>query len=236
MKFNQHGEINPTKVFLDLQDKFQSNLKLSLVENVENLSQAELKARAFAIVGQILREDPNLSPSHKEITAIFNELFTDSVISIYLAGCSLDKPAQTLLRRVLELGIAVIYLWDTPHQFWGWKCHDKDLNFNEMIEYLNSDSYKTFVSSENPNFSANSLFDIKEAKKIYRELSNTIHGKISTFESLVPERFSYSKSDWEEHLTLVEQVQNVLLELWRNRFNNIFTELEKKIPAISRLP
>lgn len=234
MDFNEHIELDSSKVFLDLENIFQRNLKLSLLENVENLSQAELKARAFAIIGQILREAPDLSPTHKEITAIFNELFTDLVISIYLAGCSLDKPAQALLRRVLELGVAVIYLWDTPYQYWGWKCHDKDLNFNEMIECLDSESYKLFVSSENPNFSATSLFNITESRKIYRKLSNIIHGKISTFESLVPERFSYNKSDWEEHINLVLQVQNILLELLKHRFNNIFLDLEKKLPAISR--
>ncbi|QIR36706.1 hypothetical protein HCG51_08045 [Tolypothrix sp. PCC 7910] len=235
MDFNQHIELDSSKVFLDIEKIFQNNLKLSLLGNVQSLYQAELKARAFAIVGQILREAPDLSPTHKEITAIFNELFTDLVISIYLAGCSLDKPAQSLLRRVLELGIAVVYLWDSPHQFWGWKCHDKDLNFNEMIECLDSESYKLFVLSENTNFLANSLFNITETRKIYRKLSNIIHGKISTFETLVPERFSYNKSDWEEHLNLVLQVENILIELFKNRFNNLSLELEKKLPAISRL-
>ncbi len=235
MDLNHNIELDSTKVFRDLQDKFENNLRFSLLENLEKLSQVELKARAFAILGQILRESPNLSRSHKEITAIFDELFTDVVISIYLAGCSLDKPAQTLLRRVLELGIAVIYLWDMPHHFWGWKCHDKDLNFNEMVECLNSASYKTFVASENTNFSDNSLFDINEAKKIYRNLSNTIHGKISTFESLLPERFTYNKPDWEEHLELVIRVQNLLLQLWKHRFNDVFQELEKRMPSIARI-
>jgi hypothetical protein len=48
--------------------------------------------------------------------------------------------------------------------------------------------------------SINSLCDIKKANKIYRKLSNTIHGKISTFESLAPERFSYNKFDWSEKI------------------------------------
>jgi hypothetical protein len=235
MDINQYKELDSIQIFLKLQNNFQSNLNLSLLENTETLSKAEIKARAFAIIGQILLKYPNLSPSHKEITVIFNEIFTDLVISIYFAACSLDKPAQTLLRRVLELGIAVIYLWDTPYEFWGWKSRDKDLKFQEMIECLDSDSYKLFVSSENPNFdSINSLCDIKKANNIYRKLSNTIHGKISTFESLVPERFIYNKFDWEEHLNLVEEVENILLELLNNRFN-IFLELEKKLPAVSRL-
>ncbi len=224
-----------TKVFTDLNVKFNKNLKLSLVKDVEKISQAELKARAFAIIGQILRERPNLSQSQKELVDIFDELFADSIISLYLAGCSLDKPAQTLMRRVLELGIAVMYLWDMPHQFWAWKCHDKDLNFNEMIDCLNSSGYKSFVLTENPHFSGESLFDINEAKKIYRKLSNTIHGKISTFESVLPDRFSHNDSDWQEHIKLVTQVQDILLKLWKNRFNDIFIELEKRLPAITRI-
>lgn len=73
-----------TKVFSDLNVKFNKNLKLSLVKDVEKMSQVELKARAFAIIGQILRERPNLSQSQKELVYIFDELFADSVISLLL--------------------------------------------------------------------------------------------------------------------------------------------------------
>ncbi|MFE1744740.1 hypothetical protein [Coleofasciculus sp. H7-2] len=235
MDLSEEQSPGATQIFIELQEKLRQNLKVSLLENIEKLSQVEIKARAFAILGQVIREKPYLSQSQKEITTIFDEVFADVVTSVYLAGCSLDKPAQTLLRRVLELGVAIIYLWDMPHQFWGWKCHDKDLNFNEMIDYLNSPSYKSFILNENYKKSTGFLFEVEECKKIYRILSNTIHGKISTFESVLPDRFNHNSVDWQKHLDLVMQVQNILLHLWENRFSDSFFELEKKLPSLSRL-
>ncbi|MBD1927553.1 hypothetical protein H6F74_15060 [Trichocoleus sp. FACHB-90] len=235
MDLSEEQSLGVTQIFIELQEKLKQNLKVSLLENIEKLSQVEIKARAFAILGQVIREKTYLSQSQKEITTIFDEVFADVVTSVYLAGCSLDKPAQTLLRRVLELGVAIIYLWDMPHQFWAWKCHDKDLNFNEMIDYLNSASYTSFILGENYKKYTGFSLEVDECKKIYRTLSNTIHGKISTFESVLPDRFNHNSADWQKHLDLVTKVQNILLHLWENRFSDSFFELEKRLPSLSRL-
>lgn len=225
---------NSTKVFEELREKFSSNLKTSLTEKAEELHQVETKARAFAVLGQIISEDQNLSKSQKDITAIFDEIFADIVTSIYLAGCSLDKPAQLTLRRALELGIAAIYLWDNPAQFWGWKCHDKDLSFKEMIDYLNSDNYKSFIVLENLSSSNSYQFDVSQANKLYRILSNTIHGKITTFETVLPDCFNFNSNDWSAHLELVLKVENLLFGLWENRFEKAFLELEIRLPSLRR--
>lgn len=232
MELGENQIEDSVKIFRELQKKFNSNLEISLVERVEKFSQVEIKARAFAIVCQALQKKHNISQSQQEIIKIFDEVFVDVVISVYLAGCSLDKPAQTLLRRVLELGVAIIYLWDMPHLFWAWKCHDKDLSFNTMIEHIDSNGYKSFVLSENSEGSGEKLFDIEECKKLYRDLSNTVHGKIFTFESILPDRFKHSSSDWNNHLVLVEKVQDLLLTLWKNRFSDTFSELKEKLPSI----
>ena len=58
---------------------------------------------------------------------MFDEVFADVVSSIYLSACGLDKPAQMILRRALEVGAATVYVWDLPHVFSGWKEHDEDL-------------------------------------------------------------------------------------------------------------
>lgn len=232
MDLGENQVEDSVKIFIELQKKLNSNLEFSLGEKVEKICQVEIKARAFAIVCQALQKKHNISQSQQEILKIFDEVFVDVVISVYLAGCSLDKPSQTLLRRVLELGVAIIYLWDMPHLFWAWKCHDKDLSFNTMIEHIDSNGYKSFVSSENSGVNVKNLFDIEEAKQLYRELSNTVHGKFSTFESILPDRFKHSSSDWNKHLVLVEKVQDLLLTLWKNRFSDTFFELRDKLPSI----
>lgn len=215
-----------------LNTKFTNNLLMCLTEEVESLSRVEVKARALAAVGQVLGEHSDLSPHQRELVAIFNEVFSDVTISIYFAGCGLDKPAQIILRRVLELGIAVIYLWDLPHLFWWWKCHNLDLNFSEMIDHLSKEYYKTFLKSINTGYKGEDICDAKEVRKLYGLLSDTAHGKISTFESTLPDRFAYNRGDWLAHLNCVEKAEDVLLELWEKRFPKALWDAKSKLPAI----
>lgn len=157
------------------------------------------------------------------------------IISIYLAGCALDKPAQGLLRRVIELGVGIVYLWDLPHKFWGWKDNDIDLSFNEMLCHINSPEYTTLVSKENPKYQQEALIDRKRADEIYGSLSDTIHGKISTFESVLPDRYDFNINDWTEHLNKIEEIENILLNLWKRRFTHVTEELHIKCPQLQRI-
>lgn len=218
-------------IFNELNAKFTNNLKISLNDEKENLNRIELKARKLPVIGQIIREKVEISSTQAELLVIFDEVFSDIITSIYFASCSLDKPAQIILRRALELGIAVVYMWDLPYVFWGWKNHDKDLNFNEMIEYLTDDSFRTYIEKINCNYKGQNIFNHSETRNLYRKLSNTTHGKISTFESNLPLRFSHNVNDWHYHLELVEKVEDIIMELWEKRFFDCLQELEKRTPS-----
>jgi hypothetical protein len=222
------------KILTELDGKFSTNLNTFLSKNEPECKAIDLKARAIAALGEIVSKKA-CSPSHTEISLIFDEVFSDMILSIYFTGCALDKPAQTTLRRSLELGIAIVYLWDLPHAFWGWKAHDSDLNFNEMMEHLSKESYKSFLASLNPTYASKKTFDYSEAKRQYRILSNTIHGKIPTHESKLPDRFSYSAKDVTTNLDLISKVQTNLLYLFRMRFPDCFAEMESKITSIGTL-
>lgn len=215
----------------ELNLKFTQNISLSVEQEINNLTRVELKARKIAILGQIINEFTDLTITQKEIIPIFDEIFSDTITSIYLASCSLDKPAQIVLRRVLELGIALIYLWDLPSMFWEWKCHDGDLNYNDMIAYLTSNGYKTYIENLNLSFKGEAVFNSSSARKLYRCLSNTTHGKISTFESNLPSRFLHNIDDWKSHIELVENVVDLLFELWNKRFYNFIPEMERRTPS-----
>lgn len=221
-------------VFRELNGKFSENLQLSIQFSAETLCTVELKARALDAVGRILSETKTITPTQTDILPIFNELFADVISSLYLAACALDKPAQIVLRRVLELGVAIVYLWDLPHKFYGWKQHDQDLNFSEMIEHLNSPQYLSFVRSTNSSFNGSTVLEVPDAKRIYRSLSDTVHGKISTFESVLPERFKFTTEDWQTHLSLVDAVENILLQLFQNRFLDVHRNIHGQFPQIAR--
>jgi hypothetical protein len=222
------------KIFRELEQKFTNNLNKCISGEQPELEETELKARAVAVLGQILGEKSDLAPHQSELVAVFDEVFADMVVSMYLSACALDKPAEIVLRRALELGIATVYLWDLPHVFWAWKDHDCDLNFNAMTEHLAKESYGTFIKSINTKHVGSEVFDCSQTKKLYRMLSNTAHGKISTLESNLPDRFSHSTIDWTQHLSTIKDVQAILQQLWEARFPESMHELKNRLSALSR--
>jgi hypothetical protein len=219
-------------VFQSLQSKFAENLRSALKSDPDLLSRVELKARAIPIVGAILAEDQFLSHTQKEMLCLYDEIFADVVTSSYLAACALDKPAQMMLRRSLELGIAAVYLWDLPHLFWAWKNHDKDLNFKDMIEHLCSQGFRSLLKRENPAYRGADPVDASSANAVYRSLSNVIHGKITTFESVLPDRFQHSATDWKQHLIDVLRVEDLLIQLWKSRFEKVSQKLGTVVPQL----
>jgi hypothetical protein len=227
----------PAAVFDGLQRKFDGNLAAALSCQQNLCAEAELMARVIPAVAVILSGLPQLTESHKALICIFDEIFADTVTSIYLAACALDKPAQMMLRRSLELGVASVYLWDLPHLFWAWKTHDEDLNFNQMIEHLTTPGLKTMIKRENLNYKGNrELLNVSEVKALYRTLSNVIHGKISTFESVLADRFEHTERDWEKHLANVLEVEKLLIELWCSRFEEVAEGLSSSMPQLRLKP
>ncbi|WP_341281622.1 hypothetical protein [Paenibacillus sp. FSL H8-0537] len=219
-------------MYQELHKKFKANFTKSLDSETELLTRVELKSRSFAILGQIIRQDRSLDTHQKEIIAVFDELFSDVSIGTYFAACSLENPAKIQLRRVLELGIAVVFLWDMPHFFWGWKNHDNDLNFNDMLEHFSKDGYRSYIKSVNTDYNNEDILQFKDAKRLYRILSNTVHGKITTFESNLPKRYSHQEEDWRAFLQMAEEVEDIVLELWKKRLNEYFPELYTQLPAL----
>ncbi|MBI3806691.1 MAG: hypothetical protein HY281_04125 [Nitrospirae bacterium] len=222
-------------VFRQLGTKLNRNCDLALGTEQDQLQKVEVKARAFAETGRILSGLNNLTATQHECTCIFDEIFGDIICSLYFAASALDKPAQILLRRVLELGVAAVYLWDLPHKYWGWKCHDEDLSFKEMLGHLTSDSYRTYLAKLNPNFTDTQILDAELAKTIYRDLSDITHGKLGTFESVSPDRYNFTTEDWQKHLNLANSVEDILLKLWSNRFKEVTAQLPISMPQLSRL-
>lgn len=224
----------PDKILLGLESKFKSNLKQSLLQNQDDLNRLFIKSRAISEIGFILKEIDGIRKDQLEIINIFDEIFADIITSIYFAGSALDKPAQMVLRRALEMGVAIVFLWDLPHMFYAWKKHDQDLNFNEMLKHLTDKGYLSYLN-DCISFNKTSQFlRAEELQKIYRKLSNTIHGKISTFETNLKDRFQHNKSDWSDHLSLVEKVLDEIINVLLKRFD-VKSNLNEKIPAFGKL-
>src|SRR5258705_5189179 len=110
-------ELSPKKenIWVDLSRKFNNNLELSLAHEVELNSKVEIQARAIPVVAKILGEGVGLAEWQRDSMCMFDEIFADIICSVYLSALGIDKPAQGILRRALEVGVATVYLWDLPH-------------------------------------------------------------------------------------------------------------------------
>jgi hypothetical protein len=217
-----------------LSKKFADNMAKSLDAVASALEPVEVKARAIAIMGELVRADQSLAPHQAKLGQAFDEVFADLILSSYLGACCLDNAACIVLRRALETGVAVAYLWDNPCVFYGWTTHDEDLSFRKMVEFLVSDSYKTLLLHENPLYKNEEVIDAGQAESLYRRFSNVTHGKWATFESALPNRFSHNASEWTAHLVHISEVQNILLNVWRLRFPRLFKEVISRLPALEQ--
>ncbi len=224
------------KIHQGLHNKFADNLKQSLTRHIPGLEEMEVKSRAAYYLGEILFQDAKITDTQREVTKIFHEIFTDLTIASYLSCCAIDNAARIILRRILELGIATVYLWDLPYKFWNWNNYDdhsNDLNFRDMLDYLNNRGYVDFVNTENGS-TLTSLINKESASKTYRELSNVIHGKAVTFESLDKSSFGYDVEDLSQLVEYTKKIENILLSIWKVRFPNHFEQLEKKFTPITK--
>jgi hypothetical protein len=127
------------------------------------------------------------SNHHAICCKIYDEIFSDGISAIYLASNAMVKPANIVLRRIIELGVAAIYLWDMPHAAYSWNDYNLDLRFSEMLKHINSKGYIAYINSENKSNIEEDLISAYRSQKIYGMLSDIIHGKITTFESSLPD-------------------------------------------------
>ena len=206
-------------VFANLHVKLGANLAVALADE-QALLATEAQARLLPEIGATLRKC-SLTATQTEVSGLLDEVFSDLTCSLYLSACALDVPARMLLRRSLEIGVATLYLWDHPQTFWAWREHDEDLSFNDMLECVGSLKYRTFVHKENPFYDQTEIICSTQCNRLYRRLSNVMHGKMSSFESLDPDRFTHTVADWTCGLADVQAVASIVIIAWSKRSSMI---------------
>jgi hypothetical protein len=222
------------KNYEGIKQKFLSNFSECSLIQESDLEEVELKARIVYSLGRELLQDAS-NATEREISAIFKEIFSDLSISIFLSMCCIDNASRIVLRRVLDLGISIPVFWNNPDKFWGWKVidsHETDLNFRENVDYLVGLSYREYLQNE---FGISELLIKKsEVNSIYRDLSNTIHGKYISFETTFNDAYSFNKDDFNRTLKLILKCENLLLYCFKHRFVEAFTRVETKFSALER--
>ena len=193
-----------------LSDKFNSNFREWQGIEDKKLDKVVISIFTLNAIAEILNGKKN-SVHHDVCIKIFNEIIADTSSSLYLSACAIDKPANIVLRRVLELGVASIYLWDMPHVVYSWKNHDQDLSFSEMLKHITNQGYIDYFTENEGIAGGVSIIDAKKAQRIYGQLSDVVHGKITSFETDLPNKFTFESEDWERFIKLAEIVLSMII-------------------------
>jgi hypothetical protein len=209
---------SPKEIMIELKDKFNGNFNKCIDLKDDDLQVIFIYLQVISNIGQALKKNSTLK-HHSECCLIFDELFADTVSALYLSSCAIDKPALIILRRVLELGLTAVYLWDMPHMAYAWKKYDQDLSFSEMLKHINSEGYLSYVSEETNTQIKTDLFPTDKCQKIYGNLSNIVHGKMYSFESSLPDKFSFVEEEWHSFTVLTESVLKILINGYISRYS-----------------
>jgi hypothetical protein len=224
-----------TKTIGSLHEAFGRNITNVSQSEVELFDDLDLNSRTIAEIRTVLLRDYCTTDEQKKICAdILDEVFSDFTLALYLFSAGLIVPARMSIRRALELGLASVYLWDLPHEYWGWKKHDVDLSFSAMITHLNCEGYRAYLASIHGAPAVSPICDFPRLQRFYRQLSNTVHGKTEALQPLSPERFTAGKNDLKTHLNLAIEVQGELIALLYGRFHGLKANIDQSFPQVGR--
>ena len=236
MTVDIHAPRQPIKELLSsLHDSFGANLGTTLdASTAPLLDSIDLKSRIISEFKTALVKKHG-SDNHKTGCAeILDEVFSDFALAMYLSSVGLIVPARMSARRAFELGLSTVYMWDLPHEYWGWRQRDQDLSFSSMVTHLNSCGYLEYMSQSKGGASHGSFCDQTSFQTLYRTLSNTVHGKIADLPALAPERFSTNKNGLAHHLELIASTQDAIIRLLFGRFSELESTIQALFPQIHR--
>lgn len=231
-----HSPRQPVNELLRLlHEKFGQNIYSLEAEIIPLLDKIDLNSRIISEIRSVLSLSYCDTEVQKRICEeILEEVFCDFSLAMYLFAIGLIVPARMSVRRAFDLGLATVYMWDLPHEYWGWRNRDEDLSFSAMITHLNSAGYLEYLAQSHGVNSMHSICNQANFQRIYRELSNTVHGKISELPPLSPERFSPSKNGIEKHLGQTADAQDIVIQLLFARFQDLEPFIETAFPQTKR--
>lgn len=236
MESDVHAKREPIVALLTtLHSKFAANLDVLDRDVIALLEIIDLNSRAIDGVAGELQRIHSGDDGHKlQCAHLMEEIFADLCQAMYLLAIGLVVPARMLARRAFELGLAIVYMWDLPHEYWGWARHDEDLSFSKMVDHLCSPRYLTLISNIQNKTPADWPCTSPTLQSLYRTLSNTVHGKVEGLPPLSPERYSPNMKNLGEHLKLLAEIQKTILNVWCARFGGIKDYLSKEFPKAMR--
>lgn len=218
-----------------LNEKLNQNLENALDNNLDVYNKIDLLNKAVFQMGESLNE-VCIYKGQTAICNIFTEIFSDVTMTTLLVSSSHGNIVDVLKRRILELGVAIVYLWDRPQKYWEWSKQNSqrhDLSFSEMIDVIYSEGYKLFLYEE---FGTEVQLDGKnDLLKMYRSFSNVVHGKEKIFNTTVEAAFDYDKENCASELNSLVDCILIIMNIWKSRFKATFVRVHELLPGLQKI-
>lgn len=231
-----HAPRQPVKELLSaLHTRFGQNIDEIEKYASSDLELIDLNSRVISEIREILVSGSCESESQKRICAeLLDEVFSDFSLAMYLCSIGLIVPARMSARRAIELGLASVYMWDLPHEYWGWRHRNQDHSFSAMVAHLNTVGYLEYMTQLHEIESSTPICDQGKFQDLYRKLSDTVHGKNTELPPLSPERFTPAKNSISNHFRLIADAQAAIIELLFGRFSGLQQRVEEIFPQLRR--
>ena len=160
----------------------------------------------------------------KEIGELWNEIISDLLASIYSASSGFYRSAIIVLRSVLEIGCTSFFYYDHKIEYKMFKA--ENLKADKYVSTLVND-YDFFTTRYIKSFypqieekqkSVNSISDA--LKKLYGELSDSLHGRYNNLTKLEGLEIKYDKIWFDRYKKHLFSVLSILTVLYTLRFND----------------
>lgn len=113
----------------------------------------------------------------KIVSDTTSELFKDINISLILSVSDNYGAACVLARGCIEKCAYILYFLDHPMTAFQWSTNDLDLSFTAIAEEMSIPNYFAIATGQEAESSINTTKLIGELRKIYRQYSESVHGK-----------------------------------------------------------
>ncbi|MGR9506343.1 hypothetical protein [Rhizobium leguminosarum] len=155
-----------------------SNIEEDTLQNAE-----DALASWIGLIDQIDQLPINNERLKKIVDDTTAELFKDINISLILSVSGNYGAACVLARGCIEKCIYILYFLDHPMTAFEWSINDTDISFSTISEQMSTQNYFELATGKPASKSILPTKLISDLRKIYRQYSESVHGKYNFTET-----------------------------------------------------
>ncbi len=162
----------------------------------------------------------------------FKEMISNTIHVIILGTIDLKMPSLIMMRRTQEIILTYLYYSEHPVEYHKKEKDDSIRNFSgfqELKEYIKKYPYFIKYNVEQKRIEELVVKIIDDWTKLYRDLSNYVHGTNSNYFEMVSyvDEFKFDKKDINYLTTQVRKISSIVNMLLIVFYFNIYVKMNE---------